>query len=131
MSQWRKSYDVTIQMKALYLYFHMILFVCHNFTKWNWEIWSKFTFGHIWQWKGYLAIYIIPKQWRVRRCILIFLRLLSAGAIHISIQLFRERLSEKMHATNPKGIVGGFECSVLQRNLKEWHGGHGQMFASA
>ena len=26
-----KSYDVTIQMKALCLYFHMMLFVCHNF----------------------------------------------------------------------------------------------------
>ena len=24
------------------------------------------------------------------------------------IQLFRERLSEKVHATIPKGIVGGF-----------------------
>ena len=38
------------------------------------------------------------------------------------IQLFRERLWEKVHATIPKGIVGGFECTVLQRNLKEWHG---------
>ena len=36
------------------------------------------------------------------------------------IQLFRERLSEKVHATNPKGIVGGFELTVFQRNLKEW-----------
>ena len=36
------------------------------------------------------------------------------------IQLFRERLSEKVHATIPKGIVGGFVCPVLQRNLKEW-----------
>ena len=35
------------------------------------------------------------------------------------IQLFRERLSEKVHATIPKGIVGGFEFTVLQRNLKE------------
>ena len=25
------------------------------------------------------------------------------------MQLFRERLSEKVHATTPKGIVGGFE----------------------
>ena len=25
-----------------------------------------------------------------------------------------------MHATIPKGIVGGFEGTVLQRNLKEW-----------
>ena len=36
------------------------------------------------------------------------------------IQLFRERLSEKVHATIPKGIVGGFEFTVLQRNLKDW-----------
>ena len=35
------------------------------------------------------------------------------------IQLFRERLSEKMYATILKGIVGGFEFTVLQRNLKE------------
>ena len=35
------------------------------------------------------------------------------------IQLFRERLSEKLHATIPKGIVGGFEFTVLQRKLKE------------
>ena len=28
------------------------------------------------------------------------------------LQLFRERLSEKVHATIPKGIVGGFECTV-------------------
>ena len=31
------------------------------------------------------------------------------------IQLFRERLSEKVHATIPKGIVGDFEVTVLQR----------------
>ena len=36
----------------------------------------------------------------------------------LCIQLFRER-SEKVHATIPKGIVGGFEFTVLQRNLKE------------
>ena len=31
-----------------------------------------------------------------------------------SIQLFRERLSEKVHVTIPKGIVvGGFEFTVL------------------
>ena len=38
-----------------------------------------------------------------------------------NIQLFRERLSEKVHATMPKGIVGGFDFTVLQRNLREWH----------
>ena len=36
-------------------------------------------------------------------------------------QLFREGLSEKVHATILKGIVGGFEFTVLQRNLKEWY----------
>ena len=36
-----------------------------------------------------------------------------------NIQLFRERLSENVHATIPKGIVGSFEFTVLQRNLKE------------
>ena len=35
------------------------------------------------------------------------------------IQLFRERLSGKVHATILKGIVGGFEFSFFQRNLKE------------
>ena len=37
------------------------------------------------------------------------------------IQLFRERLSEKVYASILKGIVGGFAFTVLQRNLKEWH----------
>ena len=31
-----------------------------------------------------------------------------------AIQLFRERLSKEVHATIPKGIVGGFEFTVLQ-----------------
>ena len=31
----------------------------------------------------------------------------------------RKVLSEKVHATVPKGIVGGLEFTVLQRNLKE------------
>ena len=39
-----------------------------------------------------------------------------------NIQLFRERLSEKVHGTIPKGIVGGLKCNVLQRNWKKWHG---------
>ena len=39
MSLWTKLYDVTIQMKALYLYFNIMLFVCQNFRKWNLEIW--------------------------------------------------------------------------------------------
>ena len=47
------------------------------------------------------------------------------------IQLFRERLSEKAHATIRKGIVGELEFTVLQRNLKEWHERPGRMFAIA
>ena len=30
-----------------------------------------------------------------------------------------QRLSQKVHETMPKGILGGFEFTVLQRNLKE------------
>ena len=43
------------------------------------------------------------------------------GKLNHNIQLFRERLWEKVPATIPKVIVGGFEFTVLQRNLKEWH----------
>ena len=52
LSLWTKSYDVTIQMKALCRYFHLMIFVCQNFRKRNLEVWSKFAFGYIWQWKG-------------------------------------------------------------------------------
>ena len=41
-------------------------------------------------------------------------------ACNFGTQLFQERLSEKVHETIPKGIVVGFEFTVLQRNLKEW-----------
>ena len=36
-------------------------------------------------------------------------------------KLFRERLSEKVHTTIPKGILGGCEFTVFQRNFKELH----------
>ena len=39
----------------------------------------------------------------------------------LEIQLFKERLSQKVHATIEKVVVGGFEFTVLQRNLQEWH----------
>ena len=39
----------------------------------------------------------------------------------LDIQRFRESLSEKVHASIPKVIVGGSEFTVLQRNLKDWH----------
>ena len=37
------------------------------------------------------------------------------------LTLFQERLSKKVHATITKAIMGSFECTVLQRNLTEWH----------
>ena len=33
------------------------------------------------------------------------------------IQLFRERLSEKVHATSPKRIVGAFRFNVFQKKI--------------
>ena len=39
----------------------------------------------------------------------------------LSIQLLGERLSEEVNATIPIGIMGDFEFTVLQRNLKERH----------
>ena len=46
----------------------------------------------------------------------------AKGTIYTNIQLFWERLSEKVHATILKGIVGDFKCTVFQRNLKESYG---------
>ena len=37
---------------------------------------------------------------------------------HFFIQVFRERLSEKVHATIPTGIVGGFDCTVYQKKIE-------------
>ena len=39
--------------------------------------------------------------------------------VYRNIQLFRERLSEKVHATISKRIVGGFEFTNFRRNLKK------------
>ena len=38
---------------------------------------------------------------------------------------------EKVHATIPKGIVRGFEFTVLQKKLKNSTSNHGCMFGSA
>ena len=47
------------------------------------------------------------------------------------IHLFRERLSEKVHPTAPKGIVGGFEAVFFKEIRKNCTRGHGRLFASA
>ena len=68
---------------------------------------------------GMLGLHEALPKWQFESIIVFFkVTCCSKGNV---IQLFRERLSEKVHATIPKGIVGGFEFTVLQRNLKEWH----------
>ena len=47
-----------------------------------------------------------------------FLKSLSSS---LHIQLFRERLSGKVHATILKGIVGGFEFFFFKEIWKNWH----------
>ena len=57
----------------------------------------------------------------------IFFRKLSLGSpvycetFNDNMQLFRGRLSEKVHMTILRGTAGGFEFTLPQRNLKEWH----------
>ena len=50
---------------------------------------------------------------------------------YLCIQLFQERLSEKVHAAIPKGIVGDFEFTVFQKISKNGTRSHGRMFSSA
>ena len=59
-----------------------------------------------------------------------FLKSLSSS---LHIQLFRERLSGKVHATILKGIVGGFAFFFFFSKKFERIGakGHGNVFASA
>ena len=48
------------------------------------------------------------------------------------IQLFRERLSGKVHVTILKGIVGGFEFSFFSKKFERiGTKGHANVFASA
>ena len=58
-----------------------------------------------------------------------FLKSLSSS---LHIQLFRERLSGKVHATILKGIVGGFEFFFFSKKFERiGTKGHGNVFASA
>ena len=53
------------------------------------------------------------------------------AVLHLCIQLFRESLSEKVHATIPKGIVGGLLNSLLFKEIwKNGTRGHERMFTS-
>ena len=53
----------------------------------------------------------------------LLLILLACGAhvlVHIHVPISRKVVG-KSASPSTKGIVGGFEFIVLQRNLKEWH----------
>ena len=60
----------------LSLYFHMMLFISQNFREWNLEIWSKFAFGHVWQWNviRQIAVLILDHvcKWLKRNTKVIF-----------------------------------------------------------
>ena len=54
--------------------------------------------------------------------------------LNCNLQLFRERLSEKVQATILIGIVGCFEFTVLQKKKEIWNNGtrgYGAMLAGA
>ena len=40
---------------------------------------------------------------------------------HCVYSYFEKGCQKKVHVTILKGIVGDFESTVLQKNLKEWH----------
>ena len=44
-----KSYGVTIQMKPLQQYFHMVLFIFKYSAKLNLGFFLNFDFGHSWE----------------------------------------------------------------------------------
>ena len=50
--------------------------------------------------------------------ICIFHLVISTQYAHTAIST---QVVGKVHTTIPKGIMGGFEFTVLQRNLTEWH----------
>ena len=54
------------------------------------------------------------------RCNALSIELIKLTVIVVIYSYFEKRLLEKVHVTILKGIVGGFEFTVLQRNLKEW-----------
>ena len=60
----------------------------------------------------YINVLKLPKNWQI------FSRQATI-AFGFCIQLFREKMSQKVHGTIPKGIVGGFEFTVVQRSLKK------------
>ena len=73
-------------MKALRLYCHIWLCVFQNFTKWNWQTWSKFSFGYIWQWKGkvFYITFTMPVVSKIKLS-LVFLLLFDPEASNLAL----------------------------------------------
>ena len=61
-----------------------------------------------------------PLTWVARILINAYFEHWKSLSLMLNTAISREVVG-KVHATIPKGIVGGFEFTVLQRNLKEWH----------
>ena len=49
---------------------------------------------------------------------MVFYGIFWSGLLFTAIS--RKIVEKDVHATIPKGIAGGFEFTVFQRNLKEW-----------
>ena len=115
--------EVTIMYKICSL---IVLSIIEQVVSWN--LWLFFNYCWVYLMSSFESVY-----WRVRItyrplrspkfCSFKYRsytkqNMTKSSELH---KLIRERLPEKVHATIPKGIVGGFEFAVLHRNLKEWH----------
>ena len=94
----------------------------HELRPWeSFKLWfsSSFTFSDD-ICTRYQETLLVDPFWEVSPSKVSSCFLFSATAL-LCLQLFWERLSDKVHATVPKGIVGGFEFTILQKDLKQWH----------
>ena len=67
------------------------------------------------------AVALFFGRWNKSRTKRLLTHARAGRCITLHIQLFQERLWEKVHASIPKGIVGCYEFTAFQRSLKEWH----------
>ena len=73
--------------------------------------WKQLFLACLWHWKIFMSDQLFAPPIEGFNC-LFFLAVLKKENVFI-LQLFRERLSEKVRATVLKGIVGGVEFTVL------------------
>ena len=90
-----------------------LIYLVQSFARSHWPLWRNAVCT--------AAPLPSKEKWIGERdCLLFFVFVLFVCLFVCFYHLFRERLSEKVHATIPKGIVGGFEFPVVPKNLKEW-----------